>query len=230
MKLESYKILNAIEDPTLRILLEEQSSFHPEYCFILRNCAHDLQQDMHEMQPHLLLTDQPSHLLELENKSEEKEISLSHIPLLYFLLPSSPPPNAPFLEENPMWRFIQLPTRFSLILQTIRSLLALAQVYEETKPLEIGGFSFDRRHKSLLKDHQEEVRLTEKEAALLECLFKARPHAVARDVLLKEVWGYKDQMMTHTLETHIYRLRQKLEPDPNKTEILITEEGGYRLA
>jgi DNA-binding response OmpR family regulator len=52
---------------------------------------------------------------------------------------------------------------------------------------------------------------------------------IARDVLLQEVWGYNSNVTTHTLETHIYRLRQKIEPDPGRARLLVTESGGYKL-
>jgi DNA-binding response OmpR family regulator len=74
------------------------------------------------------------------------------------------------------------------------------------------------------------VRLTEKETAILKYLFRAGGKVVARDVLLNEVWGYNAGVTTHTLETHVYRLRQKIERDPGNAEILLTEPGGYRLA
>ena len=73
------------------------------------------------------------------------------------------------------------------------------------------------------------VRLTEKETAILKYLFRAGDKVVSRDTLLNEVWGYNAGVTTHTLETHVYRLRQKIETDPSNAEILVTEPGGYRL-
>jgi len=73
------------------------------------------------------------------------------------------------------------------------------------------------------------VRLTEKETAILKYLYRAGDRAIGRDALLGEVWGYNAGVTTHTLETHVYRLRQKIERDPTRAEILVTEAGGYRL-
>ena len=73
------------------------------------------------------------------------------------------------------------------------------------------------------------IRLTEKEAAILKFLYRAGGRPVPRNVLLNDVWGYNSNVTTHTLETHIYRLRQKIEPNPAETRILLTEAGGYRL-
>jgi DNA-binding response OmpR family regulator len=73
------------------------------------------------------------------------------------------------------------------------------------------------------------VRLTDKEAAILKYLYRAGERAVGRDTLLGEVWGYNAGVTTHTLETHVYRLRQKIEKDPSKATILVTDQGGYRL-
>jgi DNA-binding response OmpR family regulator len=74
------------------------------------------------------------------------------------------------------------------------------------------------------------VRLTEKETAILKYLYRAGDRIVTRDILLSEVWGYNSGVTTHTLETHIYRLRQKIERDPSHAELLVTESGGYKLA
>ena len=78
-------------------------------------------------------------------------------------------------------------------------------------------------------DSGEKVRLTEKETAILRYLYRAGACMVNRETLLSEVWGYNSGVTTHTLETHVYRLRQKMERDPSAVEILVTEPGGYRL-
>ena len=94
----------------------------------------------------------------------------------------------------------------------------------------IGRYSFRPAAKLLLDGESgKKVRLTEKETAILKFLFRAGDKVVSRDVLLNEVWGYNTGVTTHTLETHVYRLRQKIEQDPSNAEILVTEPGGYRL-
>jgi DNA-binding response OmpR family regulator len=83
--------------------------------------------------------------------------------------------------------------------------------------------------KMLITEDERKIRLTEKEPNILKFLYRSNDGVVARDVLLHEVWGYNAGVTTHTLETHIYRLRQKIEPDPSNARLLITESGGYRL-
>ena len=79
------------------------------------------------------------------------------------------------------------------------------------------------------KKANKKIRLTEKETAILKYLYRAEQRAVGRETLLGEVWGYNAGVTTHTLETHVYRLRQKIEKDPAKAQILITDAGGYKL-
>ena len=81
----------------------------------------------------------------------------------------------------------------------------------------------------LVDAKDKKVRLTDKETNILKFLYRAQSGVVARDVLLHEVWGYNAGVTTHTLETHIYRLRQKIERDPASAAILITDRGGSRL-
>ena len=93
----------------------------------------------------------------------------------------------------------------------------------------LGRFMFEPAESMLVAEKGESVVLTEKEAAILDCLIAADGAFITRKDLLTHVWGYVDGVETHTLETHIYRLRQKLETDPAQPEILLTEEQGYSL-
>ncbi len=93
----------------------------------------------------------------------------------------------------------------------------------------IGPYTFKPSSKILVHQDQSKIRLTEKETAILKYLYRASDQVVGRDVLLHEVWGYNSGVTTHTLETHIYRLRQKIEREPSNAEILVTETGGYKL-
>ena len=94
----------------------------------------------------------------------------------------------------------------------------------------IGPYTFRPSVKMLINpDTNRKIHLTEKETAILKYLYRMGDRPVAREVLLDEVWGYNAGVTTHTLETHIYRLRQKIEPEPASAQILVTEPGGYRL-
>ena len=94
----------------------------------------------------------------------------------------------------------------------------------------IGPWLFDAGRRELVGDNGKAVRLTDKEVAILCRLGHAGGAVVAREVLLTEVWGYSAQIATHTLETHIYRLRRKIESGPGRAGLLLSENGGYRLA
>ncbi len=92
----------------------------------------------------------------------------------------------------------------------------------------LGPYTFKPSMKMLTTADERRIRLTEKETNILKFLYRA-DGVVARDVLLHEVWGYNAGVTTHTLETHIYRLRQKIEAEPSNARLLVTESGGYRL-
>jgi len=97
--------------------------------------------------------------------------------------------------------------------------------------IRIGPYDFSLEDKALRDSAANlRIRLTEKEAAILAFLHSMGERAVPRTELLREVWGYNPAVTTHTLETHIYRLRRKIEADPANACLLITEAGGYRLA
>ncbi|MCI4662618.1 MAG: response regulator transcription factor [Neomegalonema sp.] len=121
------------------------------------------------------------------------------------------------------------PFKFSVLLARIRAQLRQHEQSEDAV-FNIGPYVFQPSGKQLTDSAGKKVRLTEKETNILKFLLRSPDKVVGRDVLLHEVWGYNAGVTTHTLETHIYRLRQKIEPDPSNASLLITESGGYRLA
>lgn len=125
--------------------------------------------------------------------------------------------------------YVTKPFKLGVLLARLRAQLRQHEQSEDAV-FTIGPFTFRPSAKLLLDDMtKRKVRLTEKETAILKYLFRAGDKVVGRDVLLNEVWGYNAGVTTHTLETHVYRLRQKIESDPSNAEILVTEPGGYRL-
>ncbi|RMH49046.1 MAG: DNA-binding response regulator [Alphaproteobacteria bacterium] len=124
--------------------------------------------------------------------------------------------------------YITKPFRFPVLLARIRAQLRQHEQSEDAV-FQIGPYTFKPAMKMLVTEDNRKIRLTEKEASILKFLYRSADGVVARDVLLHEVWGYNAGVTTHTLETHIYRLRQKIEPDPSNATLLVTESGGYRL-
>ena len=124
--------------------------------------------------------------------------------------------------------YVTKPFRFGILLARIRAHLRQHEQSEDAV-FKIGPYTFKPSGKVLIGDDAKKVRLTEKETSILKYLYRAGEKVVGRDVLLHEVWGYNAGVTTHTLETHIYRLRQKIERDPSHAEILVTETGGYKL-
>ncbi len=124
--------------------------------------------------------------------------------------------------------YVTKPFKFAVLLARIRAQLRQHDQSEDAV-FTIGGYSFKPASKLLLDEKGGKIRLTEKETSILKFLYRAGEKVVTRDVLLAEVWGYNSGVTTHTLETHIYRLRQKIEKDPSNAELLVTESGGYKL-
>ncbi|MGX6649157.1 response regulator transcription factor [Maricaulaceae bacterium MS644] len=123
--------------------------------------------------------------------------------------------------------FLAKPISFMVLLEHVQTHLRRHQQSEDAV-LQIGPYRFKPSMKLLLDEAEKKIRLTEKETNILKYLYRAGGKPVAREELLDQVWGYHAEANTHTLETHIYRLRQKIEAHGHG-KILITESGGYRL-
>lgn len=125
--------------------------------------------------------------------------------------------------------YVAKPFRLAELLARLRAQLRIFENSEDAI-FTIGPYTFRPAAKLLFEPtRNRKIRLTEKEAAILKFLYRAGPKPVGRQVLLNEVWGYNSAVTTHTLETHVYRLRQKIEPNPQNARLLLTEGGGYRL-
>lgn len=125
--------------------------------------------------------------------------------------------------------YVTKPFRMAVLLARVR-----AHLRQHTQAgdaiFSLGPYKFQPAAKMLVNEEADKkIRLTEKETAILKYLFRVGNKTVPRETLLDEVWGYNAGVTTHTLETHVYRLRQKIEPDPSNAQILMTEPGGYRL-
>lgn len=126
--------------------------------------------------------------------------------------------------------YVTKPFRFNVFLARLRAQLRTHEQSDDAI-FAVGPYMFTPATKMLTHQETErKIKLTEKETAILKFLYRSQGQEVSRDRLLGEVWGYNAAVNTHTLETHIYRLRQKIEPIPGQASILITENGGYRLA
>jgi len=124
--------------------------------------------------------------------------------------------------------YVVKPFRFAILLARIRAQLRQHEQSEDAT-FQVGPYVFKPGQKLLLDEKGSKIRLTEKEAAIIKYLYRAGGSVISRDTLLEEVWGYNSGVTTHTLETHVYRLRQKIEKDPSNAQILVTDSGGYKL-
>ena len=125
--------------------------------------------------------------------------------------------------------YVTKPYKFAVLLARIRVQLRDYE-HSEGAIFRLGAYEFRPAAKLLVDEKGKKIRLTEKETNILKYLYRAGEKAVSREELLAEVWGYNAGVTTHTLETHVYRLRQKIEPDPANARLLLTEQGGYKLA
>jgi len=124
--------------------------------------------------------------------------------------------------------YVTKPFKFAVLLARMRAQLRQHEQSEDATFV-VGPYTFKPSQKLLLDANGGKVRLTEKEASIIKYLYRTGGKVVSRDTLLEEVWGYNSGVTTHTLETHVYRLRQKIETDPSNASILVTESGGYKL-
>lgn len=221
------KILIVDDDTTLRDALNEQFSLHDEFLIVeAANGAEGLEQAKTGHFDIILLD------VGLPD-SDGREICRTmrkhnvHAPVIMLTGADTDADTILGLEAGAN-DYVTKPFRFAVLLARIRAHLRSHEQSEDAI-FKIGHYTFKPSAKMLVDEVEQKVRLTEKETSILKFLYRSGDSVVGRDILLHEVWGYNSGVTTHTLETHIYRLRQKIERDPSKAVLLVTEPGGYRL-
>ena len=124
--------------------------------------------------------------------------------------------------------YVTKPFKFPVLLARIRAQLRQHEQSEEAI-FQLGPYTFKPSAKLLITEDDKKIRLTEKETNILKFLYRAGAGVVPRDTLLHEVWGYNAGVTTHTLETHIYRLRQKIDKGFDKQLLTTVRGAGYML-
>ena len=155
-----------------------------------------------------------------------KEAEITNIVL--FMIEAETSGASSFEESKEKYHFIERPFRIQHLNKKISTILAKISNSNEIT-YKIGPFIFFPIKKIIVLDDKIKVELTEKEVDILKCLLSSSEEIVERDKLLKQVWNYSSDVNTHTLETHIYRLRQKLETDPSIPRLIISKGGGFTI-
>ena len=215
------------DDNDLRGALAEQIQLHEEFAAVQADNATDGVRLAKEVRPDLILLDVD--LPDMDGREACRLMRKGGVTAPVIMLTAAATDSGQILGlESGANDYIIKPFRFGVLLARIRAQLRSHEQSEDAM-FRVGPYEFRPSTKLLLDDKGKKIRLTEKETKILKYLYRAGGKPVPRDELLTEVWGYNAEVTTHTLETHVYRLRQKIETDPGAARILVTGPGGYRL-
>ena len=224
---QSRRLLIVDDDADLRHALTEQLALHPEFEVDTAETAEAALESVAQSAPDLIIMDVG--LPDLDGREVVKRLRADGYrrPIVVLTAHDSDADAVRGLELGAN-DYIGKPFRFVVLLARIRSQLRQYEASEDAE-FQVGPYTFRPTSKNLVDAQGGKLRLTEKEAAILRFLHRAEQQPVPRETLLKHVWGYNSGVTTHTLETHIYRLRQKIEANPAEAQLLVTEGGGYKL-
>jgi DNA-binding response OmpR family regulator len=215
------------DDNDLRGALAEQLQLHEEFAVVQAETAGEGGRLGREVRPDLILLDVD--LPDMDGREACRLMRKGGVTAPIIMLTAAATDADTILGlDSGANDYVTKPFRFGVLLARIRAHLRSHEQSEDAV-FRIGPYEFRPAAKVLIDDKAKKVRLTEKETNILKYLYRAGAKAVSREELLTEVWGYNAGVTTHTLETHIYRLRQKIEPEPGQARLLLTDAGGYRL-
>jgi DNA-binding response OmpR family regulator len=221
-------ILIVDDEDDVREDLAEQLELHEEFAASQAGTAGEGVRLAREGRPDLILLDVD--LPDMDGREACRLMRSGGVAAPVIMLTASSSDEATILGlESGANDYVTKPFKFSVLLARIRAQLRSHEASEDAV-YHIGPYEFRPAQKLLMDAKGKKIRLTDKESNILKYLYRAGGKSVSREELLTEVWGYNANVATHTLETHVYRLRQKIEPDPANARILLTEAGGYRLA
>jgi DNA-binding response OmpR family regulator len=221
------KILIVDDDPQLRDALTEQLSLHEEFEAAAAENGTKGVQVAKEGQIDLVMMDVG--LPDIDGREAVRILRRNGFKAPIIMLTGHDTDSDTILGlESGANDYVTKPFRFAVLLARIRTQLRQHEASEDAI-FAIGPFTFWPGSKLLLNQAGSKLRLTEKETSILRYLYRAGERPASRERLLREVWGYNSGVTTHTLETHIYRLRQKIEKDAAAPAILVTAAGGYKL-
>jgi DNA-binding response OmpR family regulator len=221
------KILIVDDDPELREALSEQLAMHEEFDVVVVESGREGIQAAKVGQIDLVMMDVG--LPDIDGHDAVRILRKNGFkaPIIMLTGHNTDPDTILGLESGAN-DYVTKPFRFAVLLARIRAQLRQHDASEDAI-FTIGPYTFRPSSKLFLNLKGNKIRLTDKETSILRYLYRAGQQAVSRETLLREVWGYNSGVTTHTLETHIYRLRQKIEHDAATPVILVTESDGYRL-
>jgi DNA-binding response OmpR family regulator len=220
-------ILIVDDDAELRDALVEQLSLYEEFCAVAVDTGTESVQTAKTGQIDLVIMD--LELPDIDGREASRILRKNGFKSPIIMLTGHNTDSDTILGlESGANDYVAKPFRFAVLLARIRAQLRQHEASEDAV-FAIGAYTFHPSSKRLVNPAGDKVPLTAKETAILRYLYRAGQKAVARDVLLQEVWGYNSGVTTHTLETHIYRLRQKVETDAANPAILVTDARGYKL-
>lgn len=221
-------ILLVDDDEELREALASQLGLYEEFKTSQRGCGGDALEALKQGSYDLLILDVG--LPDIDGREVCRMMRRAGAKMPIIMLTAAASDSDTILGfESGANDYVVKPFKFNVLLARIRAQLRQHEQSEDAV-FTVGPYSFKPSAKLLMNtEKKQQIRLTEKETAILKYLHRSGTRPVGRDILLGEVWGYNAGVTTHTLETHIYRLRQKIEQDPGNAVILITEAGGYRL-
>jgi DNA-binding response OmpR family regulator len=224
---QTRQILLVDDDNDLRQALGEQLSLHPEFAVTQAHNVAAARNAMSANTPDIVIMDVG--LPDMDGREAVRVLRSEGFkrPIIMLTGRDSDADTVIGLEAGAN-DYVVKPFRFAVLLARIRVQMRQHELSEEAE-FQIGPYTFRPATKTLLDAKSRKLRLTEKEAAILRFLHRAGRQSVPRETLLREVWGYNANVTTHTLETHIYRLRQKIEDNPTEARLLVTDGGGYKL-